>query len=479
MWLDIIMEIVFLLKHSDKKSRIHLGPLIRSLSYRILLFLLALLPLVVQGQEIDYDSLLQRIDSVENPVYKPVVSFSYGVLNFRGDVQSSLSTPSIGNSAVAVNLSTFVDRKQQNFTANFSFLMGNLSGNLYDYNDLSRNLNFKSSLTSIGASVEYRFGHIIDRDALVRPYLSVGAGILSFNAKGDLVDENGQSYYYWSDGSIRDAPELSSGDVSFLYRDYAYETDLRLREQEEFGLGDYSQIAISIPMSVGAHFRISSRAFFSLGLSYYYALTDMLDNVAFEGTSIKGSKGYDSFIYTHLSLHFDLFSDPATRTVELLYADVEFDPLLFDDEDGDFVLDVTDQCPGTPFGVQVDTLGCPLDGDMDGVPDYLDLELFTARGSWVDDQGVTLFEEEFMASMELRDNAMPRDEVDDYMASISGEYELAPKLEIPAKFLSLDTDGDGELSFEELLQVIDSYFDLQLDLNLEDIRELNDFFFSQ
>ena len=437
-----------------------------------------MLPFVVQGQEIDYDSLLQRIDTIENPVYKPVVSFSYGVLNFRGDVQNSLNTPVIGNNALAVNLSTFVDR-QHNYIANFQFLIGNLSGNSYDHSDLSRNLNFKSSLTSIGANVEYRFGHIIDKDALIRPYLSLGAGILSFNAKGDLVDGNGQTYYYWSDGSIMDIPELASGEALPLYRDYQYEIDLRLREQEEFGLGDYSQVALAFPISLGAHFRISDRAFFSLGVSYFYAVSDMLDNVAYEGTSIQGSKGNDSFVYSHLSLHFDLFSDPTTRTVELLYADVEFDPLLFDDEDGDFVLDVTDRCPGTPYGVEVDTLGCPLDGDMDGVPDYLDLELFTERGVWVDDQGVTLFEEEFLQSMELRNNAMPREGVDDYMTIISGDYELTSKQAIPLKFQSLDTDGDGELSFEELLHVIDSYFDLQLDLDLEGIRQLNDFFFSQ
>ncbi len=437
-----------------------------------------MLPFVVQGQEIDYDSLLQRIDTIENPVYKPVVSFSYGVLNFRGDVQNSLNTPVIGNNALAVNLSTFVDR-QHNYIANFQFLIGNLSGNSYDHSDLSRNLNFKSSLTSIGANVEYRFGHIIDKDALIRPYLSLGAGILNFNAKGDLVDGNGQTYYYWSDGSIMDIPELPSGEALPLYRDYQYETDLRLREQEEFGLGDYSQVALAFPISLGAHFRISDRAFFSLGVSYFYALSDMLDNVAYEGTSIQGSKGNDSFVYSHLSLHFDLFSDPTTRTVELLYADVEFDPLLFDDEDGDFVLDVADRCPGTPYGVEVDTLGCPLDGDMDGVPDYLDLELFTERGVWVDDQGVTLFEEEFLQSMELRNNAMPREGVDDYMTIISGDYELSSKEAIPAKFQALDTNGDGELSFEELLHVIDSYFDLQLDLDLEDIRQLNDFFFSQ
>lgn len=433
-------------------------------------------PFILQAQEIDYDSLLQRIDTVENPVYKPVVSFSYGVLNYRGDVHNSLVSPVIGNTAFAVNIATFVDKKHY-FIGNFSYLLGSLSGNSYSSEDLSQNLNFRSSVSSIGANVEYRFGHLLKKEALLRPYLSLGLGVLTFSAKGDLVDASGLTYYYWSDGSIMNVPESLPAGALPLIRDFDYETDLRLREQEDFGLGDYSQKALVLPIGVGSHFRISSRAFFSLGISYNYVLSDMLDNVAYEGTSIKGKKGNDSFVFSHLTLHFDLFSDPTTRTVELLFADVEFDPLLFDDEDGDFVLDVTDRCPGTPYGVEVDSLGCPLDGDMDGVPDYLDQELDTERDAWVDDNGVRVSEEEYLAAMELREHAMPRDEVDDYLTIISGQYKLDSQLDIPENFQILDTDGDGYLSFEELLLVIDKYFDYQLDL--EEVRQLNEFFFSQ
>jgi hypothetical protein len=354
-----------------------------------------------------------------------------------------------------------------------------MSGNSYSYSDISRNLNFRSSVSSIGANVEYRFGHLIESDALIRPYLSMGAGILHFSAKGDLVNAGGMPYYYWSDGSIREVPEPAPLETPLLYRDFEYETDLRKREQEEFGLGDYSQNAFVIPVGMGAHFRVSNRAFLSLGISYFYAVTDMLDNVAYNGTSIQGTKGNDSFVYSHLSLHFDLFSDPTTRKVKLLYADVEFDPLLFDDEDGDFVLDIADRCPGTPYGVEVDSLGCPLDGDWDGVPDYIDRELDTRRDAWVDAEGVTVSEEGFQASMELRENAMPRNEVEDYFNIISGQYALPTTVEIPETFQSLDTDGDGYLSFDELLQVIDEYFDFQLDLDVEEVRQLNEFFFSQ
>ena len=299
------------------------------------------------------------------------------------------------------------------------------------------------------------------------------------SAKGDLTDTDGMAYHYWSDGSIRDVEEGSLEPSAKLYRDYSYETDLRLRESQDFGLGDYSQRSFSIPAGMGFHFRIDSRAFFSLGMSYHYTFTDFLDNVAFEGTSIQGDKGNDSYIYTHLSLHFDLFSDPATRTVDLLYADIEFDPMLFDDEDGDFVLDISDRCPGTPYGVEVDSLGCPFDEDRDGVPDYLDKELTTAAGSWVDDDGITVGEDEFEAAISSRSNAMPREEVEAYMTMIIAGYVLELPSEIPDKFKPLDTDGDGYISYTELLKTIDQYFDYQLDLSFDELREVNEFFFSQ
>lgn len=57
------------------------------------------------------------------------------------------------------------------------------------------------------------------------------------------------------------------------------------------------------------------------------------------------------------------------------------------DSDRDGVIDALDKCPGTPFGVAVDMVGCPLDSDGDGVPDYLDKCPDTPRGYTVDVDG--------------------------------------------------------------------------------------------
>ena len=358
-------------------------------------------------------------------------------------------------------------------------MTGKTGGNAYSFSDLDQNLNFETGITSFGFSFEYRFGHLFSPTALVRPYLSVGVESVHFSAKGDLTDGDGMLYHYWTDGSIRDLEQASSDpDLSrILYRDYSYETDLRLREQNLFGLGEYSQHTLSFPVEAGVHFRIDQRTSISAGVSYHYTLTDVLDNVAYEGTSVRGKKGNDSYLYPHVSFHVDLFK-PEPPFTDLFLAG-PYDPLMMEDEDGDGVIDWHDRCPVTPAGVRVDTSGCPLDGDQDGVPDFQDLEPRSEPGAWVDPDGTTVTEEEFLARMEHRNQAMKREEVAAYMDAILSDYMLGSPVEIPDKYKPLDTDQDGELSYDELLRAIDRYFDYQLDLNLEDLRDLNEFFFSQ
>ncbi len=430
------------------------------------------------AQEAPADTMAMKRDSVRAFALKPVASISLGVLNYYGDVRNSLNGPSIGHYAAQVNLSAYLD-PNRHYVANFSFMTGKTGGNAYSFSDLDQNLNFETGITAFGFSFEYRFGHLFSPTALVRPYLSVGVESVHFSAKGDLSDGDGMLYHYWTDGSIRDLEQASSDpDLSrILYRDYSYETDLRLREQNLFGLGEYSQHTLSFPVEAGIHFRIDQRTSISAGVSYHYTLTDVLDNVAYEGTSVRGKKGNDSYLYPHVSFHVDLFK-PEPPFTDLFLAG-PYDPLMMEDEDGDGVIDWHDRCPVTPAGVRVDTSGCPLDGDQDGVPDFQDLEPRSEPGAWVDPDGTTVTEEEFLARMEHRTQAMKREEVAAYMDAILSDYMLGSPVEIPEKYKPLDTDQDGELSYDELLRAIDRYFDYQLDLNLEDLRDLNEFFFSQ
>lgn len=450
--------------------------------YRILtgVLIFFLLPALALAQEEDIEDLLtEEVENI-NPIYKPVIGLGSGVFNFYGDVRNNYINPTIGNFAYKFNVSTFLDEKRF-YTVNLFFLYGQISANEQSLLDPSRNLNFKTDLVTFGFNLEYNFEHFIPRDKLLRPYLSAGLENIQFTPKGDLFDPEGNEYFYWTDGSIRDIPtELNDLEPSsILHRDYVYETDLRQREKELFNLGDYSKNTFAIPLDLGINMRISERINLKLGTSFHYTFTDFLDNVSSEGTSVKGKKGNDMLSYNYFSLHFDLFSEPKTVIVEKMFAEYEFDEVMLSDEDGDFILDVTDQCPETPYGVAVDTLGCPLDEDDDGVPDYLDEEKFSPPGAWVNEKGVSISEEEYLAKLKNRSEAMDRDEVPDYFVTIGKGYVPRTAEEIPEKFKIVDLDDDGYISFEELLQAIDHYFERSLKLNVEDIYELNNFFFRQ
>jgi len=436
------------------------------------------------AQEDLIEDLLNEKVSNENPVYKPMIGITTGVFNFYGDVNNTYFNPILGDNGYKLNISTYLDEKRY-LKLNLNFLYGQVSGNERTLTDSSsRNLNFKTDLVNFGINLEYSFEHILKKSALIKPFISIGVENLQFSPKGDLyttIDNVKTEYQYWSDGSIRDIPEIA-GDISLnniIYRDYNYETNLRERERKDYNLGTYSQNAFAIPIDLGLNMKISDRVNLKLGSSFHYTFSDFIDNVSSVGTSVEGKKGNDILIYNYFGIDFDLFSEPKTVIVERMFAEMEFDDVMFDDEDGDFILDAVDECPGTPYGVVTDTLGCPLDEDKDGIPDYLDKEKFSAPGAWVDNDGISINEEEYLMKLMGRNEAMNRNDVMAYFATIGKSYVRKSVEGVPEKFKNLDTDSDGYISFDELLQGIDDYFDQKLSLSVEDIYELNNFFFDQ
>ncbi len=447
---------------------------------RILTGLILALAFSQQIRAQDVEDLLNEKVAVENPVYKPVIGLGAGVFNFYGDIKNNYFTPALGDYGYRISITTYLDPKRY-YKLNLFFLYGTMSANQRSLTNLADNMNFKTDIADFGISAEYDFNHLLPPGKFIHPFISAGIENIQFNPKGDLMDADGKTYNYWKDGTIRDVPyagnDISTGEI--IFRNYSYETDLRSRERNLYGLGSYSSSTFSVPVDIGLDFQISERISCRLGTSYHFTFTDFMDNISSSGTSVAGKKGNDQFSYNYFSLKIDLFSQPKTRIVEKLFAELEFDDIMYGDEDGDFILDAADKCPGTPYGVAVDTAGCPLDTDMDGIPDYKDKEAKTAAGSWVDDQGRTITEDEYLKQLLKRQDAMSREDVMAYFNTIGKGYVRKTVMEIPDRFKKLDTDKDGYISFDELLQGIDNYFDYKLDYTVEDIYNLNNFFFNQ
>jgi len=435
------------------------------------------LPGRANAQEIDFDSLLIREVEVENPTYMPVIGVAYGTMHFFGDIQNSFPTPLSDRSGFKVNVSSPPFDRQKTFVVNFSLLFAEVTGNERSYLDLERNLNFHSTINAFGVGVEYNFGHLFKKETpVLRPFVSIGFEPFLFSAKGDLWRGN-VAYHYWSDGTIRNIPEAEGNFMrsEVLSRDWDYETDLR--EADLYGLGNYRQFSFAVPIDFGLDFNISERMKMRLGTTFHLTFTDLIDNVSSEGEGVTANSANDHFAFTYVGLHLDLFSEPKVRTEELLFAELDdFDYLMFEDEDGDGIVDGVDDCLGTPEGVEVDSSGCPWDYDQDGVPDYLDDE-DSSPGAIVNEQGVEMSENE-LESLLATPNAISRSELDLYLVP-SEQRERMSFDQLDEKLHGLDLDGDKYLSFDELLLAIDDFFDFKSFMSTDEVYEVINFFFAQ
>ena len=421
------------------------------------------------AQEDYFDSLLIEEIRVGNPVFKPVLGLGMGVFNFFGDVNDNFRNFSTGKPGYHFTVSSYIDKKHQ-WKAEFFILGGSVTGN---ERTTERNLNFYSKLLSLGGKIHYDFMPLVDlKKVAVSPYVEAGIGTLQFGAKGDLTDQNGNLYTYAPDGTIRNHMDEIAG------RDYTYESDLR--ELDLYGQGKYSQFGVMFPVGIGFTASLSKRVSVRMGATFNFTTTDLIDNVSSKSSGVESNNRPDFFSYSFVSIRLDLFSQPEFKKVDLMYADFEQDDILVGDEDNDWVLDMADECPHTPLGVEVDSLGCPLDEDRDGVPDYIDKEGNTPFNAFVDEQGQQI-PDSVLIEMLKPGEAIDRADLDYYllMAREQDEKIISRPTGVPVKFKEFDLDNDDYLSFEELLGGITRFFDFKTFLSLKDIYEMMEFYFLQ
>lgn len=454
-----------------------------------------------QEDEEYWKGLLDTIVERAKPVYKPVISFGSGIMSFYGDVRNPGGLPINGNYGFKANMSTLFGYNNY-YKLNFYAIYGKLSGN--DFN-ISRqmqlqaipldpitsapiypNSSFSTEFFQFGINAEYGFAHLIGNAKKFRPFVSLGVAPIFFNPKGNLT-QGGSYYHYWSDGTIRNFPENSPDAwmASIISLDKNYETDLAGKVQDMYGINTYAPRTIAIPFDFGFDFYLSERVNLRVGASVNYTFTDLLDNynndIAQKMNYPKKNSLNDIFTFTYFSINLDLFSESKTLKIERDFAmldDFDYDVMLAD-QDNDMVFDRFDKCPDTPTGVEVDSVGCPFDRDDDGIYDYMDEEPDTPQGAIVNEKGVQLTQDK-LSEMFDQTNAVNRKEIRVVpVAPIwTRSFTFAAGV-IPDKFRKVDTDGDGYISFQELLKSIDDYFDEKTTFTPDDIYELNQFFFSQ
>ena len=436
-----------------------------------------LFPVYSQDDE-DILKQLNVVREVENPVYMPVLGVGIGYFNYYGNVNNAYRSKMLGKPGIRLNLATYLDRENHYFRGNLLFLTGELSGTQRSVEDPTKNLNFKSNIYSFGVNVHYSFKPWI-KGKIFEPFISAGVEMLQFDSKTDYYQKPINEeipYYFWDDGTIRDAPfdpdNPNFGNI--INRDFNYVTSLKAKNQ--------SPMTFAIPVDLGIDFNVSERVTLRAGTSLHYTFTKKIDDFSTIIPDYKPKSGNNMFAFSYISLHVDLFSEDKTYIDELLFLDLDMDLSMSEDEDDDGVFDGYDLCPGTPreaisFGI--DSVGCPFDTDGDGVPDYLDREPNSRPDAIVDEYGVEINDN--MVIEALNSSAVRRRDVETYLMlhKVQNKARRTEALPIPEKFKKVDRNKDGYISYDEVVKTVDDYLSGNDDFTPDDIKELHLFFFEQ
>ncbi|NQY66619.1 MAG: SPOR domain-containing protein [Flavobacteriales bacterium] len=297
----------------------------------------------------------------------PVVGIGLGALVYYGDVSrwgkeaiqsgqfaNNHSTPinGLSRSNLGINIS-ITQRLGDMFGAGLDFTYGKLSGSLRDAEHSSKNINFQSSLMAIDAQFIVHGDNNMSskrEQTRVTAYALFGIGYVMGNVKYDMKGGTGDQYHYWTgvdtilndgDGKIHTVEEGTPGDRSdgeVVNWDYKFESN-----RGSFG-------GVSIPLGLGAKFKVTNMMDCNIYGKFHFTLTDGLDG--------QNEGGADKFFYSGFSFNYKIGRGTGTRSKE---ESDDLDDIFYTmDSDGDGVRDSKDNCPDTYLGEAVDKKGCPI-----------------------------------------------------------------------------------------------------------------------
>ena len=174
--------------------------------------------------------------------------------------------------------------------------------------------------------------------------------------------------------------------------DDSYETRAESEaKKRRSGLGDNKTLRGTGTVLVGMAFKLGKRINLALEDRHTFIKDDLLDGQRWQehaqGDPVL-TRDFDSYNMLTLGLNFNIGRNAVEplywlNPLDYVYGEVnnprhtKFPKPVFDDADGDGVVDQLDREPNTPAGCPVDTHGVSRDTDGDGVPDCLDKQLIT------------------------------------------------------------------------------------------------------
>ena len=225
-------------------------------------------------------------------------------------------------------------------------------------------------------------------------YAGAGVGATAYETKVDALDAGGNSYKkLFNDVQVQTQTYKNRKDIRKALeagQDGTYESDAQTNGERRPKLGNQT-LRFSTTVLAGIQFKLSKRINIALENRHTFIKDDLLDGQQWQEHPVGSATltgNWDSYNYASLGLNFNL----GGKAVEPLYwlnpldyaygelnnpKHPKFPKPVFDDADGDGVVDQLDREPNTPAGCPVDTHGVTQDTDGDGVPDCKDKQLIT------------------------------------------------------------------------------------------------------
>ncbi|MCB0794914.1 MAG: hypothetical protein KDB88_09265 [Flavobacteriales bacterium] len=235
------------------------------------------------------------------------VGMSQGITHYYGDL-GNVEGPVQWNSmrpGMSITFRDYLNNKKRYVTRSLTtetrlswFRIGyneaaptqGLSG--MDLKNFRRGLNFRTDLYGLSTHLvlnAYREPYQPLFKQKFFAYFYVGIGIFYGRPKADLFrggEDPANQYYFWEDGTIRDAPR-GSDNANIVEQDGRYETDLyswvtegSSAAGEGTTLEKTSPWHVAVPLGAGIRYMVTRKVSLGIEFAYYSFFTDKLDDVS-------------------------------------------------------------------------------------------------------------------------------------------------------------------------------------------------------
>lgn len=229
-------------------------------------------------------------------------------------------------------------------------------------------------------------------------YAFVGLGAFAYKTYVNALNASGQKYDFDSIvGPLSAKPGENRKEIKDKLKDAfddSYESSAESWGTQRPTVFNNKTLEFCFSFGMGVQFRLSQRVNLAIEdrISQPWS-DDLLDGQRW-AAQVTGNPVFtpknDGVNFFSVGLNFNL-GNPRRRVepmywlnpLDNIYNELNYprhmllpEPTLGDD-DADGIANQFDKCPGTPAGVAVDSHGCPMDTDGDGVPDDRDKELIT------------------------------------------------------------------------------------------------------